>query len=89
MLAGHYSQDVIAVKSGVYQVFIRYHDYAFASFVMPSRSEAALIVTTYAVICSGATQPAAARYFLFYLYIVFALCERKNDIQKKDKYRCA
>jgi hypothetical protein len=23
MLAGHYSQDVIAVKSGIYQLFIR------------------------------------------------------------------
>ena len=89
MLAGHYSQEAIAVKSGIYQVFIRYLDDAFVSFVMPSRSEASLIVTTCAVICSGAAQPAAALYFLFYLYIVFALCEGKNDIQKKDKYRCA
>jgi hypothetical protein len=23
----------------------------------------------------------------FYLYFVFALCERKNEIQKKMKYR--
>jgi hypothetical protein len=29
MLAGYYSEDVIAVKSGIYQVFIRYYDGAF------------------------------------------------------------
>jgi hypothetical protein len=39
------------------------------------------IDTTYAVLCSCAALPAAARYFPLYLYVVFALCERKNDIQ--------
>jgi hypothetical protein len=33
--------------------------------------------------------PAAAWYLRFYLYFVFALCERKNEIQKKIKYRSA
>jgi hypothetical protein len=32
--------------------------------------------------------PAAAWYLPFYLYFVFALCEGKNEIQKKMKYRC-
>jgi hypothetical protein len=41
--------------------------------------------TTYAVALSNTHLPAAAWYFLFYLYFVFALCERKDEIQKKEK----
>jgi len=33
--------------------------------------------------------PAAARYTLLYLYVVFALYERKNDIHKKIQYHSA
>jgi hypothetical protein len=29
--------------------------------------------------------PAAAKYFFIILYLVFALAERKNQIQKEDK----
>jgi hypothetical protein len=42
---------------------------------------------TYAVPQANAFLPAAAWYLLFYLYFVFALAERKNEIQKKMKYR--
>src|SRR5215207_4601089 len=45
--------------------------------------------TTYVVPHSNAFSPAAAWYFLFYLYLVFALYERKNQIQKKITYRSA
>ena len=31
------------------------------------------------------TAPAAAMYFPLYLYVVFSLAERKNDIQKEEK----
>jgi len=44
---------------------------------------------TYAVARVSAFSPAAAWYFLLYLYFVFALYERKNEIQKKKKYRSA
>lgn len=40
---------------------------------------------TYAVARISAFSPAAAWYFLLYLYFVFALVERKNEIQKKKK----
>jgi hypothetical protein len=43
--------------------------------------------TTYAVARVSAFSPAAAWYFLFYLYFVFARYERRNEIQKKKKYR--
>src|ERR1043166_7640768 len=42
----------------------------------------------YAVLAHKHLSPAAARYLLFYLYFVFSLAERKNEIQKKIKYRC-
>jgi hypothetical protein len=29
------------------------------------------------------------RYFFFFLYFVFALCERKNEIQINAKYHAA
>jgi hypothetical protein len=45
--------------------------------------------TTYAVPHSNAFKPAAAWHSLSYLYFVFALYERKNEIQKKIKYRSA
>ena len=38
---------------------------------------------TYAVPHTNAFKPAEARYFSLYLYFVFALCKRKNEIQKK------
>ena len=44
-----------------------------------------MIYTTYVVALSNTTMPAAAWYFLFYLYFVFALAERKNEIQKEGK----
>ena len=37
---------------------------------------------------TNAFSPAAAWYLPFYLCFVFALCERKNETQKKMKYRC-
>ena len=45
--------------------------------------------TTYAAPHSNACSPAAALYFLFYEYLVFVLVKRKNQIQKKTKYRSA
>src|SRR3954466_4805125 len=45
--------------------------------------------STYAVARVSPFSPAAAWYFPFYLYFVFALYERKNEIQKKMKYHCA
>jgi hypothetical protein len=42
----------------------------------------------YAVICSCAALPAFALLLLLYLSFVFALAERKNERQKKEKYRC-
>ena len=43
---------------------------------------------TYVVLHTNAFLPAAAWYLPLYLYFVFALGERKNEIQKKIKYRC-
>jgi len=37
----------------------------------------------------NAFEPAAARCFPFYLCFIFALYERKNETQKKIKYRSA
>jgi hypothetical protein len=39
--------------------------------------------TSHAVALSNTTLPAAAWYFLFQLYFVFALAERKNKMQKE------
>ena len=49
----------------------------------PNVVEWVMIVTytSYAVALSNAALPAAAWYFQFHLYVVFALAERKNDIQ--------
>jgi len=47
-----------------------------------------IIHTSYAVALYNAVLPAAARCFQFYLYVVFALAERKNDIRTEGKYRC-
>jgi hypothetical protein len=52
-------------------------------------SAKALIYRTYAVPHANRFLPAAAWYLRFYLYFVFALCEHKNEIQKKIKYRSA
>ncbi len=46
------------------------------------------IARTYAVPHANAFLPAAAWYLPFYLCFVFALAERKNETQKKMKYRC-
>jgi len=51
----------------------------------PLDQQAVASSTTYAVALSNTTLPAAAWYSLFYLYFVFALAERKNEIQKEGK----
>src|SRR4029079_11261237 len=50
-----------------------------------AQSGICLINTSYAVVLSNAVLPAAARCFQFYLYVVFALAERKNDIRTEGK----
>ena len=47
-----------------------------------------IVDTSYAVALLNASLPAAAWYFQFYLYVVFALCERKTTYIQKEKYRC-
>src|SRR3954471_15628780 len=47
-----------------------------------------LINRTYTVPHANAFLPAAAWYLPFYLCFVFALAERKNETQRKMKYRC-
>ena len=41
--------------------------------------------STYAVTCSNAALPAAARYFLLYPLVVFSLAERKNHQQMRTR----
>ena len=55
--------------------------------VYPNVVEWVLIVThtSYAVALSNAALPAAAWYFQFHPYVVFALAERKNDILTDGK----
>jgi len=43
--------------------------------------------TSYVVPHSNAFSPAVAWYFPLYLYLGFALYERKTEIQKKIQYR--
>jgi hypothetical protein len=38
---------------------------------------------------SAGSGQAAERYFIFLVFFVFALCERKNEKQNKEKYHAA
>jgi len=38
---------------------------------------------------AGARCDLSQRYFIFFLYFVFALCERKNEIQIHGNYKGA
>jgi hypothetical protein len=55
-------------------------DFAYYSKAIPRHASNSLFIIICAVALSNTVSPAAAWYYAFYLYIVFALCERKNNI---------